>query len=144
MPVPCICLCFSLCLKSNPSFRLKCRYSSVPQNSNLLGFILCLLLQFYIYSGKEPACQCRLGIRDAGLIPGLGRSPGEGNGHPLWYPCLENPMDRGAWQATVLRVSAELDTNEATSHSTYIYIRTHTHTHTHRYMYKILAFFFFF
>ena len=39
--------------------------------------------------------------RDAGLIPGLGRSPGEGNGNPLQYFCLENPMDRGAWQATV-------------------------------------------
>ena len=33
---------------------------------------------------------------DEGLIPGLGRSPGEGNGNPLHYPCLENPMDRGA------------------------------------------------
>ena len=38
---------------------------------------------------------------DAGLIPGLGRSPGEGNGNPLQYSCLENPIDRGAWQATV-------------------------------------------
>ena len=38
---------------------------------------------------------------DAGLIPGLGRSPGEGNGNPLQYSCLGNPMDRGAWQATV-------------------------------------------
>ena len=37
---------------------------------------------------------------DTGLIPGLGRSPGEGNGSPLWYSCLENSMDRGAWQAT--------------------------------------------
>ena len=34
---------------------------------------------------------------DLGLIPGLGRSPGEGNGNPLQYYCLENPMDRGAW-----------------------------------------------
>ena len=40
-------------------------------------------------------------IRDVGSIPGLGRSPGEGNGNPLQYPCLENLMDRGAWQATV-------------------------------------------
>ena len=40
-------------------------------------------------------------MRDAGWIPGLGRSPGEGNGNPLQYSCLENPMDRGAWQATV-------------------------------------------
>ena len=38
---------------------------------------------------------------DMGLIPGLGRSPGEGNGHPLQYSCLGNPIDRGAWQATV-------------------------------------------
>jgi len=39
-------------------------------------------------------------IRDAGLIPRLGRSPGEGNGNPLQYSCLENPTDRGAWWAT--------------------------------------------
>ena len=40
-------------------------------------------------------------IRDVGLIPGLGRSPGGGYGNPLQYSCLENPMDRGAWQARV-------------------------------------------
>ena len=45
--------------------------------------------------GKEPACNAS----DPGSIPGLGRSPGEGNGYPLQYSCLENPMDRGAWQA---------------------------------------------
>ena len=39
--------------------------------------------------------------RDMGLIPGSGRSPGEGNGNPLQNSCLENPMDRGAWWATV-------------------------------------------
>ena len=38
---------------------------------------------------------------DLGSIPGLGRSPGEGNGNPLQFSCLENPMDRGAWQAAV-------------------------------------------
>ena len=43
-------------------------------------------------------------IRDGGSIPGLGRSPGEGNGNPLQYSCLENPMD-GAWRATVHGVS---------------------------------------
>ena len=47
-------------------------------------------------TGKEPACQCRR-HRDVGLIPGLGRSPGRGNGSPLQYSCLENPMDREAW-----------------------------------------------
>ena len=42
---------------------------------------------------------------DAGLIPGLGRSPEEGSGNPLQYSCLENPMDRGAWWATVHEVT---------------------------------------
>ena len=40
-------------------------------------------------------------IRDTGLIPGLGRPPGKGNGNPLQYSCLGNPMDGGAWWATV-------------------------------------------
>ena len=40
-------------------------------------------------------------VRDVGSIPGLGRPPGEGNGNPLQYSCLENPMDRGGWQAMV-------------------------------------------
>ena len=44
-------------------------------------------------------------IRDTGSVPGLGRSPGEGNGYLLQYSCLENPMDRGAWWATVHRVA---------------------------------------
>jgi len=44
-------------------------------------------------------------LRDAGLIPGLGRSPGEGHGNPLHRFCLENPMDRGAWWAIVHGVS---------------------------------------
>ena len=49
---------------------------------------------------------------DLGSIPGSGRSPGEGNGNPLQYSCLENPMDRGAWQATVHGLSKESDTTE--------------------------------
>ena len=44
-------------------------------------------------------------LRDMGLIPGSGRSPGGGNGSPLQYSCMENPMDRIAWQATVRRVA---------------------------------------
>ena len=46
---------------------------------------------------------------DVGSIPGSGRSPGEGNGNPLQYSCLENPMDRGALQATVHGVTEESD-----------------------------------
>ena len=49
--------------------------------------------------------------------PGLERPPGEGKGNPLWYSCLENPMDRGAWWAMVHRVT-ESDTTEVTQHST--------------------------
>ena len=51
--------------------------------------------------GKESACN----EGDPGSIPGLGRSPREGNGNPLHYSCLENPMDRGEWWATVHRVT---------------------------------------
>ena len=49
---------------------------------------------------------------DSGSIPGSGRFPGEGNGNPLQYSCLGNPMDRGAWQAMVHGVTKESDTAE--------------------------------
>ena len=52
-------------------------------------------------NGKESACNAG----DPGLIPGSGRSSGKGNGNPLQYSCLENPMDRGAWWAIVHGVS---------------------------------------
>ena len=47
---------------------------------------------------------------DIGSIPGSGKSPGEGNGNPLHYSCLGNPMDKGAWRTTACRVAKELDT----------------------------------
>ena len=64
---------------------------------------VCLYTEIFTggFHGKDSACN----VGDPGLIPGLGRSPGEGNGYPLQYSCLENPMDRGAWQATVQEVS---------------------------------------
>ena len=52
---------------------------------------------------------------EVGLIPGLGRFPREGNGNPLQYSCLENPMDRGAWWATVPSGHKESDTTEGLS-----------------------------
>ena len=57
------------------------------------GLLRCL-------NGKNPPANVE-DARDVDLICGLGRSPGEGNGHPLQCSCLENSMDRGAWQATV-------------------------------------------
>ena len=87
-------------------------------------------------NGKEPACQCRKWKRcrfdpgfpggsdskesacnaeDPGLISGSGRFPGGGNGSPLQYSCLENSMDRGAWQATVHGVENDYATYVHTS-----------------------------
>ena len=61
-------------------------------------------------------------VRDAGLIPGSGRSPGGGHGNPLQYFRLETPMDRGAWRATVHRVAKNWTRLKQ--------LGTHTHTHT--------------
>ena len=59
--------------------------------------------------GKESACNAG----DPGLIPGLGRSPGEGKGYPLqYYSCLENSMDWGAWWGIMNGVKKELDMTE--------------------------------
>ena len=58
--------------------------------------------------GKESACN----VGDPSSNPGLGRSPGEGNGNPLQYSCLENPKDKEAWQATVHGVAKKSDTTE--------------------------------
>ena len=63
-------------------------------------------------NGKGPVCQCRR-LKDLGLSPALGRFPGGGHDNPLRYSCLENPMEKGVWRATVHRVS-ESDTTEVT------------------------------
>ena len=60
--------------------------------------------------GKESACSAG----DQGSVPGLGRSPGGGNDNPLQHPCLENPMDRGAWWATVPGVAESVRTVQVT------------------------------
>ena len=75
--------------------------------SLILKLIMAIMLGFPGgLDGKESACN----VGALGSIPGLGRSPGKGNGHPLQYSCLENSMDREAWQATVHGVAKELDT----------------------------------
>ena len=72
-------------------------------------------------SGKEPTSQCRR-HRDAGLIPGSGRSPGGGHSNPLQYSFLENPMDREAWWATVHGVTKSWTQLKQVSTTHYIYI----------------------
>ena len=57
-----------------------------------------------VTSGKEPSCQCRRCNR-RGFNPWVGKIIGGGHGNPIQYSCLENPMDREAWQATVYRVA---------------------------------------
>ena len=65
--------------------------------------------------GRESTCNAG-GTGDEGLIPGLGRSPGEGNDNPFQYSCLENLRDRGAWQAYIPWGQKESDMTEATEH----------------------------
>ena len=79
--------------------RSSCTLSSEGKPAELKpagGFYLCVFVPGRS-DGKESACSAG----DPGLIPGSGRSPGEGNGNPLQYSCLENPMDSGAWWAIV-------------------------------------------
>ena len=65
--------------------------------------------------GKESACKAG----DLDLIPGLGRSPGEGNGYPLQYSCLEHSTDRGAWQAVCPWGHKESDMTEQLNNNKY-------------------------
>ena len=82
--------------------------------SNILLYMYVVHLYLFIMGfpgdldGKESACNAG----DLGSIPGLGRSPGEGNGYPLQYSCLENSKDRGVWKAIVTWVTKELDRTE--------------------------------
>ena len=65
--------------------------------------VLCVYVCMHRGGSEGKAAACNVG--DLGSIPGSGRSPGEGNGNPLQYSCLENPMDRGAWRAAVRGVA---------------------------------------
>ena len=80
----------------------------IPEEKNLLTHLIGLPRWL---SGKESPCQAG----NLRWIPGSGRSPGEGNGNPLHYSCLENSMNRGAWWATVRGVTNS-DTTEQLPH----------------------------
>ena len=75
-----------------------------------------------MYNGGSDGKENTYNARDLSLIPGSGRSPGEGNGNPLQYSCLENSMDRRAWGAIVPGI-VESDATEQLLH-------THTHIHS--------------
>ena len=116
-------------------------FSVFPLTENVEPFLACHILNFlnrflFVFCNYFIKTDCKLTLKGnsmllcasqvaqqvQGLIPGSGRSPGGGNGNPVQYSCLENPMDRGAWQAVVLGVS-ESDMTE------------HAHVHTALLMY---------
>ena len=85
--------------------------STYPQESLVLGFLDVPKLKYVKvmvvrgFPGGSDGKESAYNAGDLGSIPGSGRSPGEGNGNPIQYSCLENPTDRGAWRATVLTKS---------------------------------------
>ena len=86
-----------------------CSHGYKPRSPSFCDFPL----SFFLGDSDGKGSTCSAG--DLDLIPGPGRSPGEGNGYPLLYSCLENPMDRGAWWVTVhrfARVSHDLATKQ--------------------------------
>ena len=104
----------SLChvLSCFSASRLCCGFPRVPCRFQLYGFTHAVLPSWNIFEGGSLAHWVSLAVKnppdnagDPGSILGLGRSPGEENGNPLQYSCLENPMDRGAWGATVRGVT---------------------------------------
>ena len=102
-------------MSKNPhcSLALNIVYGTDLKFSILIRSILSRFLKCWICCpGGSVVKNPPANARDASSIPGSGRSPGEGNGNPLQYSCLENPMDRGAWQATVYVVIKEWDTTE--------------------------------
>ena len=70
-------------------------------SQNHLLFLSGITLYYHGFPGGSKGKASACDAEDPGLIPGSGRYPGEGNNNPLQYSCLENPMDRGAWWATV-------------------------------------------
>ena len=79
----------------------------MPADTGFQAQVVFLNTCAFWLSDKQPVCNAG----EAGSIPGLGRSPGRGNGNPFQYSCLGNPMDRGTWWATVHGVT-ELDIAE--------------------------------
>ena len=114
------CLWIFLPLLSLLSFKVSLLSLSLLLDSTWQVVLTLLFLSFQqVASGSSDGKDSTCNAGDMGLFPGLGRSPGEGNGKPLQYSCLENSVDRGAWWAIVHGVT-ESDMTEQL---------THTHTH---------------
>ena len=103
---------------------------TLDSKSEVICLIYCILISSKLYSflgfsdgsvDKESAWSVG-DTGDAGLIPGLERFPGVGNGNPLQYFCLKNPMDRGARQATVRKGHRELDMTECDACTHYCFL----------------------
>ena len=99
--------------------------TTVPELPVIIqGWFICWISQV---SGKESTCNSGV-AGDAGSIPGSGRFPGEGNGNPLQYSRLENPMDRGAWWATVHGVANhQTRLKQLSMHARFICSRVNRH-----------------
>ena len=124
---PVVVPCLVLTVASWPAYRFLRRqvsWSGIPisKNSTVCGTSLAV----------KWLRLCASNARDAGSIPGSRSSPGGGNGNPLQYSCLENPMDRGTWWAAIHGV---------TKSWTWLSDWTHTqkHTHTYKHMYNWLT-----
>ena len=106
---------------------LRCTRSHIYSHKWTNSYICtCSFVQASLVAQMVKNLQCRR----PGLDPGSGRSPGEGNGNPLQHSSLENPMDRGAWRATVHGIT-ESDTTEWLAYKlTHADQCTHTYTHT--------------
>ena len=96
--------CFHLCLFFTSSSSLLNIFCILMIYTSILFPRFWIMLTIVTLNSYSLVAQSKVSAHnegDLGLIPGLGRSPGEGNENPLQYSCLENSMDRGAWQATV-------------------------------------------
>ena len=117
----------------NFNFAQNLGYNLLLQKESVLSISFIFKIYFYFLleywfprwlSDKYPPTNAR----DSGSIPGLGRSPGEGNGNPLQYSCLDNPMDRGAWGLQPMgsqRVGCDW-AHTCTHAHTHVRVRTHT------------------
>ena len=106
------CSCPKPILEPSASYLHSLSFSLLISKNDVMGFP-------GSSDGKESACN----LADQGSIPGSGSSPGEENGNPLQYSCLENSMDRGAWQATYsLRGLKKSDMTESLTHTNNVII----------------------